>query len=81
MLKTRYVIVAKMNREESREFIFTTDCHELYIRDGRVVVTKEKECIFYAKEDVVLMVYEEPYIDMPGIVIDSKGIKYCTKGA
>ena len=77
MIKERYVIIAKYPGGGHMHFEFDADSHEVSLMDGRVIVTEENKCVFYAKEETVLMMHQEQYLPFPQFEIDKNGIKLC----
>lgn len=77
MFKKRYVIITKYPDGGHMHFEFDADSHEVSLMDGKVIVTEEDKCVFYAKEETVLMMHQEQYLLFPQFEIDKKGIKLC----
>ena len=77
MIKEKYVIITKYPGGGNMHFEFDADSHEVSLMDGRVIVTEEDKCVFYAQEEAVLTIYKEKYVCFPQLEIDKNGIKLC----
>ena len=77
MIKEKYVIITKYPGGGNMHFEFDADSHEVSLMDGRVIVTEEDKCVFYAKEETVLIMHQEQYLSFPKFEIDKNGIKLC----
>lgn len=77
MIKEKYVIITKYPGGGNMHFEFDADSHEVSLMDGRVIVTEEDKCVFYAKEETVLIMHQKQYLSFPQFEIDKNGIKLC----
>lgn len=78
MIRKKYVILAKTTGDGMLELEFNSENCHISLENEKITVKQGDKCIFYAKEESVIMIYEKEYIDCGGkIELYTDGIKLC----